>query len=128
MVPPMLAAIGMFVFETDSLLFDEFARKRSWRHARTERFGAIAASQFVGPGDDDVTLSGRLVPGLAGRWSSLQRIAEMADTGEAFPLADGTGTILGQFTIEGLDETHRSLIDNGRARLIDFTLTLRRVA
>lgn len=124
----MLAAIGMFVFETDSALFDELARKRSWRHARTERFGAIAASQFVGPGDDDVTLSGRLVPGLAGRWSSLQRIAEMADTGEAFPLADGTGTILGQFTIEALDETHRNLIDNGRARLIDFTLTLRRVA
>lgn len=124
----MLAAIGMFVFETDSLLFDELARKRSWRHARTERFGAIAASQFVGPGDDDVTLSGRLMPGLAGRWSSLQQIAEMADTGEAFPLADGTGTILGQFMIEGLDETHRSLIDNGRARLIDFTLTLRRVA
>lgn len=124
----MLAAIGMFVFETDSALFDELARKRSWRHARTERFGAIAASQFVGPGDDDVTLSGRLVPGLAGRWSSLQRIAEMADTGEAFPLADGTGTIMGQFTIEALDETHRNLIDNGRARLIDFTLTLRRVA
>lgn len=124
----MLAAIGMFVFETDTALFDELARKRSWRHARTERFGAIAASQFVGPGDDDVTLSGRLVPGLAGRWSSLQQIAEMADTGEAFPLADGTGTILGQFTIEGLDETHRSLIDNGRARLIDFTITLRRVA
>lgn len=124
----MLAAIGMFVFETDSALFDELARKRSWRHARTERFGARAASQFLGPGDDEVTISGRLVPGLAGRYSSLQRISEMADTGEAYPLADGTGTIMGSFTIEGLDETHRNLIDNGRARLIDFTLTLKRVA
>lgn len=124
----MLAALGMFVFEPSSALFDELARRRAWRHERTERFGARAASQFVGPGEDAVTLSGTLVPGLAGEYSTLERLSAMADTGEAWPLTDGTGTVLGTFTIEGLDETHKGLAENGRARMIDFSLTLQRVA
>ena len=116
----------MFVFETSSALFDQLARQRAWRHAETDRFGARAASQFLGPGGDQITLSGKLVPGLAGKYSSIERLAAMANTGEAHQLADGRGNILGRFTIEGLDETHRELIDNGQARVIDFTLTLKR--
>lgn len=124
----MLAALGMFVFETDTAPFDELARRRDWRHGRTERFGARPASQFLGPGEDQVTISGRLVPELAGDYGAIEQLAAMADTGEAFPLADGTGRILGTFTIDGLDETHKHLVDTGRARLIDFSLTLTRVA
>lgn len=122
----MLAALGMFVFETDSALFDELARSRAWRHARTDRFGARPAAQFVGVGDDTITLTGKLVPGLAGRYSAIDILVEMADAGDALPLADGTGRILGTYTIENLDERHSNLIDNGRARLVDFTLSLRR--
>lgn len=123
----MLAALGMFVFETDSALFDELARTRNWRHAKTDRFGSRPASQFVGPGDDAVTLTGKLVPLLAGKYSAIERLAEMADTGDAWPLADGTGKILGSYTIETLDEKHGNLASNGKARTIDFTLSLRRV-
>lgn len=124
----MLAALGMFVFETQTALFDELARQRGWRHGETERFGARAASQFLGPGEDQVTLTGRLVPGLAGKYSSIEQIAEMAETGEAHELADGSGNIFGRFTIENLTETHQALLDNGRARMIDFTITLKRRA
>jgi len=123
----MLAAIGMFVFETETALFDELARRRAWRHGSTERFGALPASQFLGPGEDEITISGRIVPGIAGVYSSLDRIAEMANTGDAFPLADGSGRVLGSFAILGLDQSHKELIDNGAPRMIDFSLTLRRV-
>jgi len=124
----MLAALGMFVFETSSAPFAELARRRDWRHARTDLYGARAASQFLGPGEDVVTISGTLVPGLAGKYSSIERIAEMADTGDAHQLADGDGRILGMFTIEGLDETHKYLTERGKARMIDFSITLKRVA
>lgn len=122
----MLAALGMFLFDTDHALFEELARRRSWRHARTERFGAAPASQYLGPGDDHVTLSGALVPGVAGKYSAIETLVQMADSGDAFPLSDGTGRMLGYFTIEGIDETHRALIDNGLARQVDFTITLAR--
>ena len=123
----MLAALGMFVFDIDSALFDELARQRSWRHARTERFGARAASQFLGPGDDQISLTGKLVPELAGSYSAIEKLVEMADAGEAYPLADGLGNILGQFTIDAMEETHQNLIDNGRARTVDFRIDLQRV-
>jgi phage protein U len=122
----MLAALGMFIFDTDTTLFDELSRRRSWRHGRTERFGARAASQYLGPGDDQVTLSGKLIPELAGSYSSIEKLVEMADTGEAYPLADGLGNIMGSYTIETIDEQHGTLIDNGRARVIDFNIDLKR--
>jgi phage protein U len=81
----MLAAIGMFVFDTQTLLPDRIGRDRAWRHARDDRFLAPAASQFVGPGDDKVTITGTLVPELAGSASAIETLAEMANEGEAWP-------------------------------------------
>ena len=124
----MLAALGMFVFETDTALFDRMGRDRDWRHDRTPRFGARAASQFTGPGDDRITLVGMLVPEIAGSYSALETLAEMADEGEAWPLADGRGNLYGTYTIERLREDRVNLIDDGRARQIGFTLELMRVA
>lgn len=123
----MLAGLGLFIFETDSLLFDELSRSREWRHAQTERFGARPASQFLGPGGDTVTLSGTLVPELAGAYSSLDTLAEMADSGDAYPLADGSGTVFGQFTIGKIEERQSNFIVGGRARQIGFTIELTRV-
>ena len=124
----MLAALGMFVFEPNTALFDQLERQRSWRHARTERFGAMAASQFTGPGDDRVRLSGTLVPEICGSYhSSLETLAEMADAGEAYALVTGSGKVLGQYTIEILDERHTNLVDTGDARTVDFTIELSRV-
>ncbi|EGD58376.1 Phage P2 GpU protein [Novosphingobium nitrogenifigens DSM 19370] len=123
----MFAALGLFVFTADSLLFDELQRARGWRHGSTDRFGARAASQFLGPGEDTITLPGKVVPELAGRYSSLDRLAAMADTGEGYILMNGAGTIFGTYVITRLDETHRALIDTGVARAVDFTIELKRV-
>jgi phage protein U len=41
---------------------------------------------------------------------------------------DGTGTILGTYTIDRLANEGALLIDNGLARKVDFTLELTRVA
>lgn len=124
----MLAALGMFVFETNSLLPDRIGRDRDWRHERTPRFGARAASQFTGPGEDRITLVGMLVPEIAGSFSAIEKIAEMADEGEAWQLADGSGKIYGTYTIERLSEDKSNLIDDGRPRQTGFTIELSRVA
>lgn len=123
-----LAALGMFAFTTDSTLFDKLTRSREWRHERTERFGAIAASQFVGPGAEKITLTGRLVPEVLGRYGALDTLVEMANTGDAYPFIDGRGRVLGHFTIDRVDEGHDNLTENGIARVKDFTIELARVA
>lgn len=123
----MLYALGMFVFDSSTALPDSLSRRRDWRHDRTERFGARAASQFTGPGEDKITLAGTLVPELAGDYSSIEMLAKMADEGEALPLLDGLHTNIGTYVIVAIDEDKTNLLDNGRARQNAFTIDLSRV-
>lgn len=123
-----LAALGLFIFSMDTALFDKMDRDRDWRHEHTARFGARAASQFTGPGEDAVTVSGVLIPEIAGQYSAMETIAEMADTGEAWPLMDGRGQVMGIYTIDRLTERRSNLVDDGRARRNEFVIELTRVA
>lgn len=121
-----LMTLGMFVFSMDSALYDSLTRSREWRHATAERFGARAASQFIGPGNDNVSLSGRIVPEIAGRYSAIETLADMAKTGDAYPLIDGLGRILGHYRIVRLDEDHVAIMAGGLPRMLDFRLELER--
>lgn len=123
-----LAAIGMFAFTTDTALFDALDRSREWRHERSERFGAMAASQFTGPGADRISISGRLVPEVLGQFGAIETLVEMADTGDAYPFMDGRGRVLGHFTIDRVDERKSNLVEDGTARVNEFTIELTRVA
>lgn len=123
----MLAALGLFVFDMNSTLFDALSRSREWRHQRTERFGILSASQYTGPGEDKICLSGTLVPEIAGKYSAIETLASMADAGEAYTFVNGAGTVLGQFTIDRIEEKWSNLIDMGLPRVIGFTIDLSRV-
>lgn len=84
-------------------------------------------TQFVGPGDETVNLSGSVYAEIADGQLSIEDLRAMADSGEAFPLLDGTGTIFGDFVIEGVDERHQYLMLDGRPQRIDFAIDLLRV-
>ncbi len=123
----MLLALGMFVFGMDSLVYNQIQRRRSWRHPTNDRVGARPAGQFAGPGEDVITLPGVLAPGLTGRREALDELAAMADAGEAYTLVDGDGEHFGAYVITDLDETRRHITIDAQPRLIDFTLTLKRM-
>jgi len=122
-----LMALGMFLFEMSTLPFQELQHKTDWRHARSSRIGARDATQFVGPGEETVSLSGAVYTELADGRVSLDELSRMADTGEAFPLLDGTGTIYGNFVITAVDRRHAYLMADGTPRRIDFGIDLLRV-
>ena len=121
-----LLSLGLFVFSLETLTFDELTRKMDWRHAKSERHGARAASQFLGPGEDKISLSGSLVPELIGDYGAITRLREMAASGDAWSLVDGAGSVLGQFRIMNLDEHQTYHVPGGFARKIDFALDLDR--
>lgn len=123
----MLAALGLFVFELPTLPFSEAQRRRGWRHESADRFGARAASQFVGTGDDTVTFSGALVPGVAGSFAAIDTLIDMGDRGDTYQLVGGDGAVWGGFVIVGLDTRSKHIMVDGTPRLVDFTLDLRRV-
>ena len=122
-----LMALGMFLFEIPTLAYDEMQRKTDWRHARSTRVGARDATQFVGVGDETISLSGSVYAEITDGRVSLDDLRSMAGDGEALPLVDGTGTVYGNFVIEAIDERHAFLMSDGRARRIDFAIDLLRV-
>jgi len=123
----MMMCLGMFVFGMPTLAYQEFQRETEWRHGSTSRIGARPARQYLGPGDDTITLPGLLVPELCGSALSLDVLRIMADSGRAWPLVEGTGRIYGLYVIESLSETRTLFFQDGAARRIDFTLKLARV-
>jgi phage protein U len=124
----MLMSLGMFGFEIGTVPFQELARTTEWRHASTPRYQARPASQFLGPGDDGVTLTGALLPGVAGSFSALETLKRMGDTGEHWPLVDGTGKVHGIYRLEKISEQESNFLVGGIPRKSDFTIELKRVA
>ncbi|MTZ12795.1 oxidoreductase [Pseudomonas sp. JL972] len=123
----MMMALGMFVFSLETLAYQEFQRQTEWRHGSTSRIGTNPARQYLGRGDDSITLPGVLLPALAGSQLSLDALRTMADTGKAWPLVEGTGKIYGTWIIESLSETRTLFFRDGQARRIEFTLVLKRI-
>ena len=81
----MMMALGMFVFSLETLAYQEFQRQTDWRHGSTSRIGTNPARQYLGRGEDSITLPGVLLPGLVGSPLSLDTLRMMADTGKAWP-------------------------------------------
>lgn len=122
----MMMCLGQFVFSLNTLAFNELQRQTSWRHAATSRVGTRAAHQYLGPGDDTITLPGTILPEF-GQRVSLDRIDQMADTGQAHVLVDGTGRVYGQFVITDKTETASYFDQVGTPKRIEFSITLKRV-
>ena len=122
----MLMSLDQFVFGMSTLAHQELQRQRQWKHASNARVGARPGRQFTGPGDDTITISGVLVPELAGTLSSLDDLAAMATKGLAYVLVDGAGTVYGAYLITGLNQTGTNIGPNGLPRRVDFSITLER--
>ncbi|MNJ34256.1 Phage P2 GpU [compost metagenome] len=123
----MMLSLGMFVFSLHTLAYQEMQRQTEWRHAVNNRIGAQPARQFLGRSEDEITLPGVLLPELAGSMVSLDALRQMADTGKAWPMVEGTGRLCGLWVIESLSETRTLFFQDGAPRRIEFNLKLKRI-
>lgn len=123
-----LLTLGMFVFGMDTIAFNEIQRRLASRHADSDRFGARAASQYLGPGPETLSITGVLIPELAGKFSHMARLEEMQASGENWPLIDGVGRIWGNYRIDNNDQRMSEFIAGGLTRKVEFTIELTRVS
>lgn len=120
----MMMALGLFVFGLHTVPYQQLQRQLAWRHPSNSRVGARPTRQFIGRGDEIITLSGVLYPELTGGKLSLAALEAMADTGKAWPLIEGTGLVYGLYVIEEQATTHTEFFADGAPRKIEFTLKL----
>ncbi|RWA49240.1 oxidoreductase [Cupriavidus sp. UYMSc13B] len=123
----MMMALGLFVFALETAPYQEFQQQIGWRHPANSRVSLRPARQFLGPGDETVSLSGVLLPELSGGDNTIDLLRSMGDTGRPFVLIEGSGRYYGMFVIEGLTVTRTLFFPDGKARRLEFSLKLQRV-
>ncbi|OIX86919.1 phage tail protein [Serratia fonticola] len=123
----MMLILGLFVFRLQTLPYQTLQRNVDYRWPSNSRIGLRPTLQFLGVGEEKITLSGVLMPEITGGKVSLQLLDAMAAEGRAWPMLDGTGTIYGMFVVNSVSETRSEFFSDGSARRIEFSLTLTRV-
>lgn len=123
----MLLSLDQFTFGMETLPWQELQRQTQWKHRGSSRVGARDARQYLGPGEDVVTINGVLVPEITGDAVYLDDLRAMADAGDAYVLVDAAGNVYGAFVIEYVNETQNGHKKDGTPRRIDFTVGLSRV-
>lgn len=123
----MLAALGQFIFALNTIAFQEMRRSTAWRHPSNSRVGARPAHQFVGPGDDTITLTGLQAPEFMGDRLAIKKLRDMADKGFGYSLVNGAGEAFGAWAIQNVEETGTIFIREGVPRRVEFSITLVRV-
>lgn len=122
----MMMVYGLFVFELRTLPYQQLQQSRAWRHVKNERINRSAKWQYIGAGDDQITLSGVLYPEITGGEISLTVLTTQAYLGRPWPLIDGTGQIYGMYVLTGMQTTRTELNRYGKAKKIEFSLSFQR--
>lgn len=117
-----MMAWGSFVFSLPTAVYDVMQRRMSWSWSKTPRMYARDATQFTGPGDETINVSGSIVPQVAGDVSSLDLLRDMADSGEPQPLVGGDGSVFGVYALRTIDENRAHFWPDGSGRKYDFAL------
>lgn len=123
----MMMILGMFVFMRETIAYQSFDRSVSWKYPSNSRIGKRNATQYVGLGDENISMSGVLLPEITGGKLSLLALEMMADSGRAWPLIEGTGTIYGFYIIESMKQTNTIFFQDGAPRRIEFSIELKRI-
>ena len=120
----MLYQLGGVQFSVAPTNIDAVSRERGADFAVKDIIGAQRPREFMGVGDSEVTLSGKLITHRFGM-GALETLAAMAQSGQPQMLARGDGYILGWHFVEKLKEKHSYLDARGVGRIIEFDITLK---
>lgn len=120
-----MMVLGDFVFSLNTAAFSEMNRDIKYKWASQDRFGTHEALQFLGVGEETITLPGTIITSFRGGTGQVSRMREMARKGEPQTLVDGRGSVLGRWVIEGVEEKASEFFSNGAPRKQEFTLKLR---
>lgn len=119
-----LMAFGPFAFGMHTAAYDELRRQMQFKHGAAVRVGERDNYQYLGAGEEIITLSGTVAPGVSGTLASITQLETMGEGGQAYVLVDGAGYVYGVYFIQSLESTQKNLVQDGTPRRVDFSVTL----
>lgn len=122
----IMMALGVFQFSIQTAVYQELNRRSEYKWPSQHRFGKRPSSQFVGKGEDTITLPGVIYPEYRGGFQQIERMRTLAGLGKPLMLVDGLGKIMGRWVIESIDEKQTLFAAFGAPRKMEFTVALRK--
>lgn len=119
----------------DTPNFETIQRDVQYTWTSADRLSRDPAMQFTGPGEDNVTIEGRMYPYHFGGLSTIERMRAAGRAGKPmmlvrfYPLTnpDGYGSeVIGNYVIRRVRTTEQKIGPIGIAHKIDFSLELQR--
>jgi phage protein U len=123
----MLYMIGSVQIDTYPFSIDSLSRKTAADIALKPLLNGRKSVEFMGPGDDVLTLSGKILPVVHGGRADLEKVRGHIESGTKLPVMQGNGVRLGMFVIKSLDETHQELLMDGTPFVIRHRMELLKV-
>lgn len=123
----MLYMLGTLAIDTRPFNVDEVSRDAGADIISKPLMGTFPGKEFGGEGEDEIVLSGQLLPTKIGGLDQLEIAHGMRRAGARFPLHRGDGQRMGWFAITKISERHRDLARNGVGFTVAHTITMTRV-
>jgi phage protein U len=119
----------------DTPNFESIQRDSQFTWTSADRLSRDPAMQFTGPGEDNISIEGRMFPYHFGGLSTLDRLRRAGRAGKPmmmvrfYPLAEPSGygsEVIGNYVIKRVRTVEQKIGVYGIAHKIDFTLELQR--
>lgn len=116
--------LGGFKFGINTAAYQELTRSSAYKWGRQDVFSKLDNLQFLGPGQDTITLNGVIYPDFKGGTQQLEILRLLALAGLPYLMVSGTGKILGMWVIDQIEEGQGVFAAYGVPRKQEFTLNL----
>lgn len=121
----VMMMLDRFKFWIPTATYQTLERTTEWKWPSQHRFLLGPSSQFVGNGEDRITLNGVVYTELYGG-NAVDELRSMGGVGKTYRMISGTGAIMGNWIIESVQEKNSLFAAFGTARKQEFSLNLRR--
>ncbi len=120
----MMMLLGNYCFSLATAAYQDKKRNTEYRWSQTDNQPHSKLVQFIGSGNDTLTLHGVIFTEYKGGLAQVDGMRSEAAKGKPLFLIQGDGQVLGQWIILAIEETQTHCDAQGNARQIDFSLSL----
>lgn len=123
----MLYQIGPVTVDVFPFNASEVERDGATDYAKKELLGRLPGREYVGEGDETLTLKGQVLPTKIGGLGEIEALHGLRRAGEQIMVVRGDGAVLGWFAVENVKESHEHLGADGVGQVVKHEIKLVRV-
>jgi uncharacterized protein len=120
----MLYMIGPITVDAFPFSADAVSIEGTTDYAKKDLLGRLPAREFVGEGDETLTVKGQVLPTKIGGLSEIEALHGLRRNGERVFVMRGDGAVKGWYAIEHITENHEMLAASGVGQVVKHEIKL----